>query len=120
MKSLIVALAITAAAITGAWAQSQAPQTITGTLIDNMCFGQGMAHDKLTAHTKDCALMPDCIESGYAVVTADGTPYKLDQKGNTDIVAALKDSKKASNLTVSVTGTVKDGAIAVSSITLDE
>lgn len=118
MKTLIVALALAAAA-TGLVAQGDIT-TVNGILIDNMCFKPGMSQTDLQKHTKDCALMPKCVESGYAVVTADGTAYRLDQKGSTDIVAALKASSKASNLAVKVSGTVKDGTIAVSAIALAE
>lgn len=117
MKNLMLALLVTVMAVATSLAQSQ---TVTGTLIDNMCLKPGSSRAEAAEHTRECALMPDCIESGYAVVAADGTAYKLDEKGNTDVVAALKASSKASNLTVSVTGTIKDGTIAVSSITLDD
>lgn len=96
-------------------------QTIRGTLVDNMCQMK-MKTDQgaLAAHTRDCALMDSCIKSGYAVVTADGMVYKLDAKGNEQAVAALKASKQAANLKVTIGGATKDGMLAVSSLMLDK
>ncbi|MGQ0735031.1 MAG: hypothetical protein ACT4QD_15415 [Acidobacteriota bacterium] len=112
-------LAVAAVAVAGTMALAQG-QTISGTLIDNACFNPKMTKAELAAHSKDCALMDGCFDSGYAVVTADGHAYKLDAKGNTEIIAKLKASNKASDLRVTVTGAVKDGTIAVSSIALDQ
>jgi hypothetical protein len=86
--------------------------TWNGTLVDVMCKGQDLA-----SHTRDCAL--NCSKSGFALITADGTFYKLDETGNARALAALKASKKDKDLKAKVTGTAKDGVIGVESLELE-
>lgn len=86
--------------------------TWNGTLVDVMCKGQDLA-----GHTRECAL--NCSKSGYAVVTADGKFYKLDETGNAKALAALKGSKKDKDLKAKVTGTLSDGVIQVDGLGLE-
>lgn len=84
-----------------------------GTLVDVMCKGQDLA-----GHTRKCAV--ECAKSGYAVVTADGNFYKLDEAGNAKALEALKASKKDKDLKAKVSGTLSDGVIQVDSLDLAE
>lgn len=86
--------------------------TWNGTLVDVMCKGQDLA-----GHTRDCAL--NCSKSGYAVVTADGQFFKLDESGNAKALAALKASKKDKDLKAKVAGTLSDGVIQVDTLDLE-
>lgn len=86
--------------------------TWNGTLVDVMCKGQDLA-----GHTRDCAL--NCSKSGYAVVTADGKFYKLDETGNSKALAALKVSKKDKDLKAKVSGSLSDGVIQVETLDLE-
>ncbi|MEW6320603.1 MAG: hypothetical protein AB1635_05895 [Acidobacteriota bacterium] len=115
MKNTFLVLAGLAFSVT--LAAAQAP-SVTGTLIDNMCFKPSMGQAELAKHTRECALMDGCVKAGYAVVTADGHVYKLDAAGNEKAVAALKASTKAADLKVTVTGPNEGGTIKVASITL--
>jgi hypothetical protein len=117
MKKALFLLAGLVLAVVTASAQSQ---TVKGTLIDNACFQHHKSQAELTEHTRDCALMDACVKSGYTVVTTDGHAYKLDDKGNADLLAALKASTKENDLKVTVTGTVANDTIAVSTIALDQ
>jgi hypothetical protein len=81
-------------------------------LVDNMCAAKVKANPD--AHTKDCALK--CSESGYAVVTSDGTVLKLDAKGSEDALAAIKASSKADHLRVTVSGDRDGDTIKVKSL----
>ena len=71
--------------------------TIKGDIIDNMCAGSQKA-EALAAfvktHTKECALKPQCMASGYAIFS-DGMLLKFDAASNTKIADFLKkpDSK---------------------------
>lgn len=118
MRNILFVCAGLLLAATLASAQSQ---TVSGTLIDNMCFSKNMkmSQEELAGHSRECALMDGCIKSGYAVVTADGHVYKLDTKGNADAVATLKAAKQAANLKVTVMGTNKGGTLTVSKLMLD-
>ena len=111
MMKLIFAVLVFCAAVSAAYAQPattvQAPVqaaampaaeqvTLTGTIIDNNCAG---AHKDdmaafITTHTKECALMPGCVESGYSIF-ADGKLSKFDKDSSAKIAAFLRmpDSK---------------------------
>lgn len=117
MKKIPVILLGLAVAVATTSAQSQ---SLKGTLIDNACFTPKMSRAELAAHSHDCALMADCVKSGYLLVTDDGHAFKLDAKGNNDVVSALKASSKTSELKVAVTGAVKGDSIVVASIVLDK
>jgi hypothetical protein len=69
-------------------------------------------------HTRDCALMPPCLKSGFGVVTSDGTFHPLDAEGNKKAEAALKASTKKDDLRVTVTGEHKGDTFQVSSLKL--
>lgn len=86
--------------------------TWNGTIVDVMCKGQDLA-----SHTRQCAL--NCSKSGFALVTADGTFYKLDETGNAQALAALKASKKDKDMKAKVNGTAKNGVISVESLVLE-
>ncbi len=87
-------------------------ETWNGTLVDVMCKGRDLA-----SHTRECALK--CSRSGYAVVTADGKFFKLDETGNAKALAALKASSKDKDLKARVTGTESGGVIQVESLDLE-
>lgn len=96
------------------------PETIKGYLVDVMCAThhaeEGAAYGE--KHDKACLLMEDCVKSGYSVLTADKTVLKLDQKGNDLALALIKKTDREKDWRVTVTGTVSNGTIAVSSLAL--
>jgi phosphoribosylamine-glycine ligase len=71
--------------------------TLKGDIIDNKCAGmqspEGLG-DFVKTHTKMCALMPECIASGYSIYS-DGKLMKFDKDSNGKIEEFLKkeDSK---------------------------
>ncbi len=92
---------------------------VEGYLTDKMCAAKG-AKDAAAAkaHTKECAMMPDCQKSGYAVITSDGKVLAFDDAGNKEAVKALKASKKKDDLKVKVSGDVAGDKIKVASLKL--
>ena len=70
--------------------------SLKGDIVDNMCAAENKDHlaDFLKIHTKECALMSDCVASGYSIF-ADGKLYKFDQASNKKIEEFLRqpDSK---------------------------
>lgn len=82
----------------------------TGALVGGMVVAE--------AHTKECALKPECQKSGYGVYTADNKFLKFDEEGNRKALAAIKASTKLDDLEVEVTGEVKDDKIKVSTLKL--
>ncbi len=88
--------------------------TIAGILMDKSC-GADMKMDAKT-HDKDCMQMPDCVKSGYGVVTDDGKFIVFDAKGNKDAAAWLKATKLQTNLKVTVTGTMEKDVLKVDTL----
>ncbi len=80
----------------------------TGTLVGGRIVAE--------AHTKQCALMPECEKSGYGVYTSDNKFLKFDEAGNRKAIAALKASTKLDDFEVEVTGEVKDDTIKVATL----
>src|SRR5690348_17023235 len=98
--------------------------SVQGVLMDRMCSSKaelrivppgrlegGMVVAE--AHTRECALMPDCQKSGYGVVTRDNQFLKFDEAGNRKALEAIKASKKLDDLEVEVTGEVQGDTIKV-------
>jgi hypothetical protein len=81
--------------------------TLKGTIIDNKCAEANKADlaNFIKTHTKQCALMPDCMASGYSLY-ADGKLQKFDKDSNAKIVKFLKfeRSKLAVEVNVTVVG----------------
>lgn len=104
---------------------------VQGILIDEMCSSKAEVHvvagPRLEggmivaeAHTRQCALMPDCQKSGYGVFTYDNKFLKFDAAGSRKALAALRASKKEDYLKVEVTGDIQDNTIKVATLKLIE
>ncbi|MBI3666896.1 MAG: hypothetical protein HY236_11850 [Acidobacteria bacterium] len=93
-------------------------QTLTGYLMDKACSADALKKGEEVAkkHGRDCALMEDCVKTGYGVITAEGKFITFDQAGNKRAIAALKVSKKENDLRVTVTGDVSGDSIKVASL----
>ena len=72
------------------------------------------------AHTRECALMPECQKSGYGVFTYDQKFLAFDESGNQKALSLLKSAKKEDDLRIEVTGQIdaKNNLIKVASIKL--
>ncbi len=92
-----------------------------GVLMDQMCAGEGLKDGQKGAlnHTRECALMDHCVESGYGIVTSDDKFLKFDKAGSEKTLALLKKTDKADNLKVKVTGTADGDIIKVDSVELE-
>ena len=104
-----------------AWGCLAYGATVNGILVDRACGAKiAASNDQKAAagHTRECALMPPCVASGYGVLTADGKYITLDDAGNQKAQTALKASKKTDNMKVQVTGDQSGDSIKVASIKL--
>jgi len=65
--------------------------TLTGTVIDNKCAEANKADlaNFVITHTKECALMPACAASGYAIF-ADGKLMVFNKNSNKKVEEFLK------------------------------
>jgi len=95
-------------------------ETVEGYLIDKACSAKVVEKgaEAAKAHTKDCALMPSCKDSGYGVVTADGKFLKFDKDGDGMAAKVLGFTSRKDKLKVTVNGEVKGDSIAVKAIQL--
>lgn len=75
MKRILIAISI----FFGLSQTPLAAETVEGYLIDVKCAANAVKEgvEAAKAHTKECALMPDCKASGYGVVTDDGRFYEF-------------------------------------------
>ena len=91
---------------------------VEGILMDKMCSAKALKDGMKAAqaHTRDCALMDDCVKSGYGVYTQDGKFLAFDASGNKKALAALKAHKGKDNLKVKVSGDVSGDTIKVASL----
>jgi len=93
----------------------------TGYLCDAACGGgfaklpakQGLT--KAQTHPKSCDMKTQCAAAGYGLYSK-GKFYPFDKSGNAQATAWLSKTTKDTGLMVTVTGTIKDKTITVTSI----
>ena len=119
MKRLM-RLTAAVAMVTGMVFAQGTTQTVKGTLIDNECANPKMSQADLAKHDKSCLQMDECELAGYAVITADGTLFKFDAKGNTMAKAQIEASPKTNDFKVTVIGVPQGDLFAVTSLTIDK
>jgi len=116
--SLAAALLVTACA----GAQAHEKVKLTGYVVDVVCFADHVkdspeAATKVAAeHTKECALMEDCVKGGYGVY-ADGQWYPFDAKGNELAKAVFEKTGKKDHVKMTVEGMKHEGKILAQKIT---
>jgi hypothetical protein len=101
---------------------SDKPQTLNGYLVDVACASENAEKPKAdfgAKHSKKCLTMPECEESGYALVTADNKVIKFDAASNEQAKKLIAATDKDKDWKVAVTGTMKqDNTLKVEKITL--
>jgi hypothetical protein len=114
MRALQAALLLAAVGSIASAAQ------VEGVLMDKMCSAKAVSGGQAAAkeHTRQCALMPPCQQSGYGVFTADNKFLTFDEAGNAQALKALQASKKKDDLKVQVTGDVQGDTIKVTNLKL--
>jgi hypothetical protein len=91
---------------------------LTGYVVDVVCAADHTKDNPEDAtkfaseHTKECALMEECVKSGYGIF-ADGKWYPFDAKGNTLAKALFEKTKKTDHIKVTVEGMKHEGKILV-------
>lgn len=92
---------------------------IQGYLVDLACSSEeGQKPGFGAKHSKECLQMPECVKSGYGVLTDDKKVIKFDAASNAKAKQFIADLKKTQDIKVNVTGTVNGQNIAVSKIEL--
>jgi len=96
-----------------------ADTTVKGHLVDLACAREeGHKAGFGASHGKDCLQMPDCVKSGYGVLTDDRQIIMFDKAGNDQAKKFISDLKKEKDIKVTVTGAVSGRTMAVSKIEL--
>ncbi|MDD5108795.1 MAG: hypothetical protein PHC29_04730 [Candidatus Omnitrophica bacterium] len=98
----VSSLAFAADATNSAAATTSDVMMLKGDIIDNMCAGMNKdtLADFVKTHTKECALKPACMETGYSIF-ADGKLSKFDKDSNAKVAEFL--NKADSKLQVAIT-----------------
>lgn len=96
-----------------------ADTTVKGYLVDLACASvDGQRPGYGASHTKDCLQLPDCVKSGYGILTEDKQFIRFDKAGNDQAQKFIADLKKEKDIKVTVTGTVSGTSMTVSKIEL--
>jgi hypothetical protein len=74
---------------------------LTGYVVDVVCAAD---------HTKECALMEECVKSGYGIF-ADGKWFPFDAKGKTLAKELFEKTAKKDRIKMTVEGMKHDGKI---------
>jgi hypothetical protein len=117
--ALLALAAATFAADTKSAAKSQ---KVEGYLVDVACGTDTAESSKPgfgAKHSKHCLQMPECEESGYAVLTSDNKVVKFDKASNEQAKAFIANTNREKDWKVAVNGTMNpDNTLKVDSIAL--
>lgn len=94
-------------------------QELQGYVVDQAClrkYPQDELLSRARVHTRECALMGHCVESGYGLVSDDGRPLLLESQGTPRIVAAIQDSARAEGIRLIATGEMEEGEMHTVSV----
>jgi hypothetical protein len=96
------------------------PETAEGWVLDIAClrkYPRDEYAERARAHTTACSQMGHCIESGYALVDADGRVTLLDPKATAPVLDALRRSDREAGVWLRVRREPDDGALATVEVT---
>lgn len=91
---------------------SETRLTVSGYVVDIAClrrYPESEYAQRARAHSKECALMGHCVESGYAVVDDDGVAHLLDTHATPQVVDTLERSTKDTGIYLQVQRRADDG-----------
>ena len=95
-------------------------ETVKGYVIDVGCIRKNSRDELLeraTAHTRDCALMGHCVESGYGIVTDDDRVTILDSEATPQVVNVIKASDTEKGIQLRVSREDRDGTMETTEVT---
>lgn len=94
-------------------------ETVEGYVIDGGCIrknGREELLEKAREHTRECALMGHCIESGYGIVTEDGRLTMLDPEATPKVVDVVQGSDTLKGIRIRVTRERDDGQMETTDV----
>ncbi|RBI58988.1 hypothetical protein DMJ13_24575 [halophilic archaeon] len=94
-------------------------ETVEGYVIDGGCIrknGREELLEEAREHTRECALMGHCIESGYGVVTEDDRLTMLDPEATPKVVDVVRESDTQEGIRLRVTRERDDGQMETTDV----
>ncbi len=93
-------------------------ETLEGYVVDIAClrkYPRSEWAERARAHTRQCALMGHCVESGYGLVDGDVVTL-LDHDATPAVVGALTRSTRQEGVRLRVTRHMKEGKMRTDSV----
>lgn len=87
-------------------------ETLEGYVVDLMClrqYPQDELFERGRAHTKRCAMMGHCIESGYGLVDQRGRLTLLEPSATSQVLAAVRASDRDHGIWLRAVRELEDG-----------
>ncbi|MFC4448051.1 hypothetical protein [Halorussus aquaticus] len=94
-------------------------ETLEGYVIDNGCVRKNAREDlpeRARTHSKECALMGHCIESGYSLVNEGEGMAMLDAGATREVVHVVEDSDREEGIRLRVEREREDGEMRTVSV----
>ena len=94
-------------------------ETLEGYVVDLAClrkYPRSGLLERARVHTRECALMPHCVESGYGLVDDQDRVSVLDSEATTRIFDAIRESGQEQGIRLRVTRELEDGEMQTRSV----
>lgn len=94
-------------------------ETLNGYVIDVGCIRKNARDDlleKARTHSRECALMGHCVESGYGIVTEADRLTVLDPDATPKIVETVTECATEEGIRLEVRREERDGAMETTSV----
>lgn len=94
-------------------------ETVEGYVMDGGCIRKNprdMLLEKAREHTRECALMGHCVESGYGIVTEDDRLTMLDPAATPQVVNVVEASPTQKGIVLRVNREDHDGKMVTTTV----
>lgn len=94
-------------------------ETLSGYVIDVGCIRKNARDDlleKARTHSRECALMGHCVESGYGIVTESDRLTVLDPDATPRIVETVAECATEEGIRLEIRREERDGAMETTSV----
>lgn len=94
-------------------------ETLDGYVIDTGCIRKNPRDElleKARTHTRECALMGHCVESGYGIVTDEDRLTVLDPEATPKIVNTVVESDTEEGIRLRVQREAQNGSMETTSV----
>ena len=108
---LLLALAAALAPAGDSQKPNSKSQTINGYLVDVACARENATNPEpgfAAKHDKGCLQMPECVQSGYAILTEDNKIIRFDKQSNETVKKFIADTDKKDNWKITATGALNN------------